>query len=47
MIHKSSPINQLILAKISKSSVKNFDPIKLKLLIKSLPTKVQILPYTS
>ena len=39
-MHKSLPIIQLILAKISKSYPKNFSyPIKLKLLIKSLPNE--------
>ena len=58
IILKSLPINLSILAKISKSELKNLYPMKLKLLqslpnetitlqIKSLPTKVQILLYIS
>ena len=38
-IHKSLPIIQSILSKIDKSLLKNFYPIKLELLIKSLPNE--------
>ena len=37
IIHKSLPIIQSILAQIGKPWVKNPNPIKLELLIKSLP----------
>ena len=39
IIHKSSPIIQSILAKIGKSWLKNLYPLKLELLIKSLPNE--------
>ena len=38
-IQKSLPIIQSIFAKIEKSSLKNPNPIKLELLIKSLPNE--------
>ena len=39
IIHKSLPIIQSILAKIDQSQLKNPYPIKLELLIKSLPNE--------